>query len=332
MLQALLNFIGSLQRDAWFASTSLIMVMIVVAFPSHGLGQNGPIQISLGDRHANHYPNALVGGATPQKTARLAKRVILASCSVTQNQQSKLQLKSPPNLKTLEGVGNRPQEPATKLPTLQTPQTPLNPLNVRDSDGPMTQRTRNPATQKAEIFKEPGYNKFDWSTQTPGLAPNSRSSDQESKRVYALPEIASVREPISAMPLTGILQSDPSHLLSQDEDKDPPHRIVQRETTYAELSGVPAQFKIKTWQPHNFYHQPLYFEQPNLERFGNQRVFQNMDSTIHFFSTIPVLPLLVLKDHPRERIYTHGDGRPGDCTDYRIVRHFHPRQHAACDR
>lgn len=70
-----------------------------------------------------------------------------------------------------------------------------------------------------------------------------------------------------------------------------------------------------TWISPAFYHYPLYFEQPNLERYGigKSRVVQPMLSSIHFFGSIPLIPYKTLTHNPREHIYTLGQGRPGNC-------------------
>lgn len=70
-----------------------------------------------------------------------------------------------------------------------------------------------------------------------------------------------------------------------------------------------------TWVSPDFYHFPLYFEQPNLERYGigRARVVQPLLSSVHFFGSIPLVPYKTLTHHPRERVHTLGQGRPGNC-------------------
>lgn len=70
-----------------------------------------------------------------------------------------------------------------------------------------------------------------------------------------------------------------------------------------------------TWISPAFYHYPLYFEQPNLERYGvgRARAVQPLLSSAHFFWSIPLMPYKTLTHHPRERVYTLGQGRPGNC-------------------
>jgi hypothetical protein len=69
------------------------------------------------------------------------------------------------------------------------------------------------------------------------------------------------------------------------------------------------------WISPVFNHKPLYFEQPNLERYGqgSMALIQPILSAAHFFGSIPLVPYKSLTHHPRERVYTLGRGRPGNC-------------------
>jgi hypothetical protein len=69
------------------------------------------------------------------------------------------------------------------------------------------------------------------------------------------------------------------------------------------------------WQASAFCHQPLYFEEPNLERSGHQTCgcLQSALSGAHFFGTIPLLPYKIALDHPCCCQYTLGHSRSGDC-------------------
>ncbi|MCC6509711.1 MAG: hypothetical protein IT423_11420, partial [Pirellulaceae bacterium] len=73
-----------------------------------------------------------------------------------------------------------------------------------------------------------------------------------------------------------------------------------------------------TWYTPVFSHHPVYFEQPNLERYGigTYRVLQPAASSAHFFSSIALLPYKALTQHPCERVYTLGYDRPGNCAAY----------------
>lgn len=73
-----------------------------------------------------------------------------------------------------------------------------------------------------------------------------------------------------------------------------------------------------TWAAPALRHQALYFEQVNLERYGQgpRRVWQPAYSAAHFFGSAALLPLHVLQHSPTTVVYTLGHYRPGDCVPY----------------
>ena len=73
------------------------------------------------------------------------------------------------------------------------------------------------------------------------------------------------------------------------------------------------------WDATCFCHQPLYFEEINLERYGYQCdcCLQPAASAFHFFGTIPVLPYCMVAECPGDCVYTLGHYRPGDCNPWR---------------
>jgi hypothetical protein len=68
------------------------------------------------------------------------------------------------------------------------------------------------------------------------------------------------------------------------------------------------------WWPSKLSHDPLYFEDVALERYGQTRCLQPAWSAAHFFGNVVVLPYKMGLDHPHECIYTLGYARAGDCT------------------
>lgn len=69
-----------------------------------------------------------------------------------------------------------------------------------------------------------------------------------------------------------------------------------------------------TWASPVFHHRPLYFEQPNLERYGNGpcRIAQPAMSSAHFLLSVPLIPLKMIHNPPWADVHTLGEGRPGD--------------------
>ncbi|HPM83089.1 MAG TPA: hypothetical protein PLF81_20435 [Candidatus Anammoximicrobium sp.] len=71
------------------------------------------------------------------------------------------------------------------------------------------------------------------------------------------------------------------------------------------------------WEAPAVCHQPLYFEQVNLERHGYScGIAQPIVSAAHFFGTIPALPYLMAAEPCRECVYTLGHDRPGSCAPF----------------
>ena len=69
-----------------------------------------------------------------------------------------------------------------------------------------------------------------------------------------------------------------------------------------------------TWTASNLCHNPLYFEQPGLERYGHTiGPLQPVLSGAQFLATIPALPMLMAIDPPNECEYALGYYRPGSC-------------------
>lgn len=83
----------------------------------------------------------------------------------------------------------------------------------------------------------------------------------------------------------------------------------------------------KLWVPGGFCHQPLYYEDPMLERHGHVRFphMQPVVSGVRFFGTIPLMPYLVTLRHPLEEVHTLGAYRPGTAAPVlRYRAHYDP--------
>lgn len=75
------------------------------------------------------------------------------------------------------------------------------------------------------------------------------------------------------------------------------------------------------------YSRPLYFEQPNLERYGHHvawcehdNLTQSALSAAHFFATVPVMPYKMGATLPDECSYVLGSYRPGSCNPHQLLR------------
>ena len=81
------------------------------------------------------------------------------------------------------------------------------------------------------------------------------------------------------------------------------------------------------WAPTELAHQPLYFDDVPLERYGQSHapLFQPLISGARFFGTLPVLPYKMGLDRPHARISTLGYYRPGSpapCVDQTLPLDF----------
>ncbi len=74
------------------------------------------------------------------------------------------------------------------------------------------------------------------------------------------------------------------------------------------------------WKASGGCHNPLYFEQVQLERYGHDAgpVVQPLISAAHFVATIPMLPYKMAINPPHECQYTLGYIRPGNCAPYMV--------------
>ena len=70
------------------------------------------------------------------------------------------------------------------------------------------------------------------------------------------------------------------------------------------------------WAASELYHQPLYWEDALLERYGQTHhpLVQPWLSGAHFFATFPIIPYKIGLDRTHDRIYTLGYYRPGSPT------------------
>lgn len=98
---------------------------------------------------------------------------------------------------------------------------------------------------------------------------------------------------------------------------------------FARAGEVVASFgSDRAWPPFTYAyvapalcHRPLYFEEPNVERYGYQLgCVQSVVSGAHFFATVPFVPYKMVINHPHDCIYTLGQYRPGDYTPFQRTR------------
>ena len=90
---------------------------------------------------------------------------------------------------------------------------------------------------------------------------------------------------------------------------------IQRTPGMGEFEWSPRGY---CWQSPAFCYSPLYFEQPNLERYGNTSfpVLAPAVSATYFFGQVTLLPFKSLHQPPWSKSCTLGHHRPGDCAPF----------------
>lgn len=90
---------------------------------------------------------------------------------------------------------------------------------------------------------------------------------------------------------------------------------IQRTPGMGEFEWSPKGY---CWQSPAFCYSPLYFEQPNLERYGNTTYpfLAPAVSATYFFGQVTMLPLKSLHQPPWSKSCTLGHHRPGDCAPF----------------
>jgi hypothetical protein len=108
---------------------------------------------------------------------------------------------------------------------------------------------------------------------------------------------------------------------------------------WAEINGQGSPGAARCWPVNNFnwnatcfYHNPLYFEEANLERYGYQCgdrcccctcgrecCLQPAASAAHFYGALLALPYCMFEQCPGDCVYTLGHYRPGDCNPWRCI-------------
>ena len=73
--------------------------------------------------------------------------------------------------------------------------------------------------------------------------------------------------------------------------------------------------KMVHWNAAQVTHNPLYYEDPMLERHGHSRwgYFEPFASAARFYSKLAIKPYLIALQHPHDCVYALGDYRPGSC-------------------
>ncbi len=132
--------------------------------------------------------------------------------------------------------------------------------------------------------------------------------------------------PGEAEPLNEVADAKPigriGAALRADDGELPPDYASMRFAQAGEVRHGPGATRqwgeaAFRWEAAAMHHQPLYFEDINLERHGySTGILQPVVSAAHFFGRVPALPYLVGARPHRECVYTLGHYRPGSCAPF----------------
>ncbi len=122
--------------------------------------------------------------------------------------------------------------------------------------------------------------------------------------------------------LTDILPYDDYHPNRKTtQEKDALYAELQKRSVPLPVGGNPERYFAHWnyfWQPTNLFHEPLYFQDVSLERYGHTHgpLLQPFVSTGRFGAQVLALPYQMALDHPHRRVSTLGWFRPGDPAPY----------------
>jgi hypothetical protein len=133
-------------------------------------------------------------------------------------------------------------------------------------------------------------------------------------RKYSGPEkkITEILPYVDYEPDSEIRRTDPLRNQCPHPDNLCPPELRLSDSLWAPREITPSIF---TWEASNLYHYPLYFEDPDLERYGHTYgcVVQPLDSIGKFSLQLVGLPYQMTIDPAWRKIYTLGWYRPGEC-------------------
>lgn len=170
----------------------------------------------------------------------------------------------------------------------------LTPIEAAQPKPPGTAKPTNAATQPAplgEKIPRPAFPAEEPTVQVDDSKPKEAPKPPPQK---PLSELSIDIRPTGASPANAAAED---HYLAPTEVE--PNERGWNETVYF-------------WQASNMAHQPLYFEQAYVERYGyNYRCLQPVVSGIQFCGDFATLPAKMVVRRPGECVWTLGYGRPG---------------------
>ncbi len=177
----------------------------------------------------------------------------------------------------------------------------------------------------AQGQKLPFSGKFGSSTQRQGPIPDlgNLPEAEQAKTPAQLPKVTQILPFLDYEPDPKVAAEDPCQNLCPRPDGAPcktPDGKGPECPKEIQLSSGPFEPRVfpastYTWQASNIFYQPLYFEDPDLERYGHAYPFfiQPIVSSLRFTTQAIGLPYQMTIDPPCCRVYPLGYYRPGEC-------------------
>jgi hypothetical protein len=176
----------------------------------------------------------------------------------------------------------------------------------------------------AQAQRVPFAGKIIPGTQRPGPAELGNIPEAEqAKTPSQLPKVTQIMPFMDYEPDPKVAAEDPCRNLCPRPDGAPCKTVDGKGPecpNEIQLSSGPFEPRVfpastYTWQASNIFYQPLYFEDPDLERYGHAWPFfiQPIVSSVRFTTQAVGLPYQMVIDPCCCRVYPLGYYRPGEC-------------------
>jgi hypothetical protein len=177
----------------------------------------------------------------------------------------------------------------------------------------------------AQTQRLPFSGKISPSTARPGVIPDLTNlpSEEQVKTPNQLPKVTQIMPFLDYEPDPKVAAEDPCQNLCPRPDGAPCKNLggqgpeCPKEVLLSNETFQPRVFPASTytWQASNVFYQPLYFEDPDLERYGHAWPFfiQPVVSSLRFTVQSIGLPYQMVIDPCCCRVYPLGFYRPGEC-------------------
>jgi hypothetical protein len=169
----------------------------------------------------------------------------------------------------------------------------------------------------------PFSGRFNSSTARPGVIPDNLPEAEQVKTPSQLPKVTQIMPFLDYEPDPKVAAEDPCQNLCPRPDGAPCKTADGKGPecpNEVQLSNGPFEPRVfpastYTWQASNVFYQPLYFEDPDLERYGHAWPFfiQPIVSSLRFTVQSIGIPYQMTIDPCCCRVYPLGFYRPGEC-------------------